>query len=628
MDIATARTLLERSRVRVRGTVTAEVGRLVDDRTFVIQDETAAIFVMVDGGRRGLELARGSEIVTEGRLTSRYGVLEVRLDDDDPLDVVGSAKLPEPQAVQLGELGEATEALLVAASGVVTDIDTTKSGTTTIMLEDESGTGRVVAFAAAGRLPDGLARDATIDVTGIAGQRASAKGRLDGYRIWIRDAADIAIVAGVPGTSPAPGASPSPTPGLASIADARGAAGQAVVIEGVITSPAGLLDADGRRVTVEDDSGAILVRLADRRQARVGARIRVGGKVGTYYGGPQLSASGDATVIRTTTANPATLTKAPGEAEEWRLVRVRGTIVDVRRSGQSWRAELRLSGGSTVPIVGLERVKIGVGRVRQGATGSIVGIVRRPYPTATDRRFAVLPRAASDIDLTSANGPSKPSTTGGSGSHPSATGGSTSGAAATSIAIEAPIVEAGELETHAGRVVRIGGLVAGRTELVRGEPTVRIVDLSGQARLRLPIDATAQAEALRHGDLVEALGAVEHDATGPVVVVADPADLVVAGQAARDAAPSEHGEAAVSPTQSPSTEPPLGSAREAAAGHATPVEPLLGLAGAGGLLAVFAAVGAVAARRRRGRTERLFSEQAAERLVSNLTPTHDPRSPA
>ena len=146
---------------------------------------------------------------------------------------------------------------LVSATGVVVDIDTAKSGTTTFIVEDASGRGRVVAFAAAGSIPDTVRRKATLSVAGIGGQRSTATGRLDGYRIWIRDGGDLQVVA-APSASPSPPGSASPSsepsapPNLVSIAVARAHAGQKVVVEGTVTSPAGLLDADDRRVTIED----------------------------------------------------------------------------------------------------------------------------------------------------------------------------------------------------------------------------------------------------------------------------------------------------------------------------------------------------------------------------------------
>ena len=42
---------------------------------------------------------------------------------------------------------------------------------------------------------------ATYRIVGFVGQRATRTGALDGYRIWIRDAADLMLVASPSGSS-------------------------------------------------------------------------------------------------------------------------------------------------------------------------------------------------------------------------------------------------------------------------------------------------------------------------------------------------------------------------------------------------------------------------------------------
>jgi hypothetical protein len=294
---------------------------------------------------------------------------------------------PDAQVVQVAELGEGTEARLVLASGTIADVDRAKSGTTTI-LEDASGRGRIVGLAGAGTLPDSLRRGASAVITGIAGQRSSANGRLDGYRIWVRDGGDIEVEALAPPPSPSGSADPSaaPTPALVTIAVARSRSGQKVTVEGTVTSQVRLLDADGRRVTIEDSTGGILLRVTAREAAPpVGSRVRVAGSVGTYYGAPQLSASGPVQRLGSAAVAPTRLPKAPTSAFEWQLVRVEGTVREVKRTGQSWRAELAIPGGARVPIVGLARAAISADRIREGQHGAIVGFVRRatrPRPTA------------------------------------------------------------------------------------------------------------------------------------------------------------------------------------------------------------------------------------------------------
>ena len=636
MDIISARAQAPGSRVRLRGIVTVEPGRIVDDRTFAIQDATGGILVRLDGGRKDVVLARGTDLFVEGRLTARYGTLEIRLDDDDPLEVLGIGALPAARVVQLAELGEATEALLVLTSGAIVDIDTTKNGTTTAIIEDASGQGRIVAFAGAGALPDGLRRGVSLVVQGIAGQRASATGRLDGYRIWVRDGSDLRIVAPVPTPSPSASADATEPPTVVTIAAARTLLHQKVAVVGTVTSRGGLLDGDGRRVTIQDGSAGILVRLAAREAAPpVGSRVRVVGSVGTYYGAPQLSASGPAERLGSGTVSPVNLTKAPGAGVEWQLVRINGTVVDVKRYGQAWRAELALPSGTRIPIVGLARAGIAVDRITEGQQGAIVGLVRRAYPSAKDTRFAVLPRGRADLDLHSATSPrSQPagaSRSSSSGDPSSAADGPRTDTASGADPEATPAtIEAAELSANVGRLVRVGGLVV-RVLPVDGQgPIVVLEDASGSAAVQFPAEAATMAMALTPGDLVEVRGTVAAVEDGQaVVVVDDSADVVVAGQVA-DAQSGQgsdpSGGSGVAGAGAQADAGPTGDpGSEDAADHGVaPVAPQMGAAGAGVFLAAILATGAVGARWRRRRAEREASKEATERLVELLSTASEP----
>ena len=131
-----------------------------------------------------------------------------------------------------------------------------------LRLVDDAGTPfRARATKAAGLEPTLARTGSRLRLTGIVGQRASRKGALDGYRLWIRDAADLVVVAGPrPGASPGP-SSPSPTatpgPAVRPIAAVLRLADGPVRIEAVVTIPATLLDASGRRLIVQDASGAV-----------------------------------------------------------------------------------------------------------------------------------------------------------------------------------------------------------------------------------------------------------------------------------------------------------------------------------------------------------------------------------
>jgi hypothetical protein len=622
ISITAARSLPTDTRVRVRGVVTVEPGRIVDDRTLAIQDAGGGIFVRLDGGRRGLALTRGETIVVEGRIGARYGALEIRLDDTDPLDRLGPASLPAPLFVPLAALGESTEGLLVRVSGVVVDVAVSRAGTTTVVLEDASGRGRAFALAAAGHLPDGIRRGVSLEVTGIAGQRATAHDRLDGYRVWIRDAADVQRVG--PSATSSLSASPTPepmgVPGAAAtipVRDALGRPGSPVTIAGIVVVPAGLLDADGRRIVIADAGGGVLVRLVEGDPAPdLGDHVRVTGVVGAYYGAPQLAADAPVELLeRGGDPAPYRVGRAPlSEALEWRLVVASGRIVELHRYGESWRAELELPGGDRLPIVGLARAGIPATTLAMGRTATVIGIVRRPYPTASDRRFAIVPRGKRDVAVGPAIG-GRASTRAGAGV--ASTGGPRGSTPAGPGAGTLPIdVELGDLAGNVGRIVRVGGLVVAVDGLL-----VSIDDGSASVVARLPEAADTLAADLRRGEAVNAVGRVVALGDGWQVVVVGPADVWRA--ASLGAVPGASPTLALAASSAMAT-PAQGGGGGPGSGDGPLMAGLAAMAVAGGIVAT---AGAVTTARRR-RIERLFSQRVAKRLAELTPSTHEPRSMA
>ena len=175
-------------------------------------------------------------------------------------------------------------------------------------------------------------------------------------------------------------------------------AGQRVTVEGTLTIGTSLLDASGRRTILEDTTAAIEVYLAAPDAAmRLGTRIRVTGTVGEAWGAPRLRAD-ETRVLGARQPAVHGLKSAPTAAVEWRLVRVAGTIVEVHKSGDRWTADLQIHGGR-VPIAGLAGSGIASTDLAVGRAATVTGIVKRPYPTATDRRFAIVPRQRADIVL-------------------------------------------------------------------------------------------------------------------------------------------------------------------------------------------------------------------------------------
>ncbi len=219
-----------------------------------------------------------------------------------------------PAAIAVGSRGidEANEGRLVVLTGTVVEKPTkATSGDIALWLETTAGIRvRVMADASSRITSTSVSKGATYRVTGVAGQRASRKGALDGYRVWLRDAADVDLPHGAVFTAivltvtlgppkPTAGTSPRPTRAPAdgtamSVASALRITDRDVVIGAVVTAPASLLDATGRRIVVGDGTGAIEVLLPkDVPAPGVGTRIRLTGRVGVAYGAPRLRAEID-----------------------------------------------------------------------------------------------------------------------------------------------------------------------------------------------------------------------------------------------------------------------------------------------------------------------------------------------
>lgn len=539
--IGTARSFADGTQVSVRGVVTAAPGLLLGDRTLVIQDDSAGVAVRMPAGVALEGMGGGARIEVRGVLARPYGNLEIRPVAPEDVRVLGSAALPPVRVLTSIELSEATEGLLARVAGVVLTVDAASSGTLTVTIEDERGEARIFAHAPVGLDPTAYRRGQRLRVSGIVGQRASAKDRPDGYRLWPRDAADV-VITDEPAPSPTPSPSRSPTPRptrtplpsrapspststkptptsqpdvpLLRIADALKRDGQTVSVDGTVTTLPGLLDADGRRISVQDGSGGILLRLpVDAAAPGLGDRLRATGEVGSYYGAPQLEA--EAAPRRLGSGSPpAPLRVARGPiaaALEWRLVQVSGTVEAVTRSGTSWRAEVRLDGGGSVPISGTARSGVESTALVEGRAATIAGIVRRAFPTASDQRFAIVPRSAADIRLGSGGtgGTSGGSTApGGSGgdpgnglpglpgipglpSLPGASGsglptpGSSPGTGAAAGGEPIPLT-IGELTAARDQLVRVGG----RVDRLDGS-TLWISDGSSSVAVVLPADVSA-----------------------------------------------------------------------------------------------------------------------------------------
>ncbi len=270
------------SKVRTTGVVAAEAGRLGSPALLAIVDATGGLVVHLPAGAG--TYTRGTLLDVAGKLAAPYGQLEIRPAKAD-IRLLGTGALPTPDAVASSGLTESSEGRLVTTSGrLASKPKKTSAGVLTIILErDGAASVKVMADPSSRVAGASLKVGTTYRVTGFVGQRASRSGALDGYRIWVRDTADLVVTAG-PGASPSPkphGGKASPTPGSGSpatmsIARALRITDRDVAIDAVVTAPATLLDSTGRRIVVQDGSGAVEVLLpTDSVAPAVGSRIHV-----------------------------------------------------------------------------------------------------------------------------------------------------------------------------------------------------------------------------------------------------------------------------------------------------------------------------------------------------------------
>jgi hypothetical protein len=607
-DPATARQAPVGSRVAVRGTVTAEVGRLGSAPLIAIGDASGGILVRLPDGVA--PPPRGAIVEVRGALFDPYGQLEVRPSAQE-YRVAGSGAQPAPIQVPAAGLDETVEARLVTTMGRVAATPV-KSGNSTVVTLERTGapTLRLMADATSGLDKAAFEVGATYRVTGIVGQRASRRGAPDGYRLWLRDRADLQRLAGpdatgstsaTPGPSAAGGSAPVSTIARALLLEG------AVAISGVVTAPAVLLDATGRRIVVQDATAAIEVLVpVGTTPPLVGTRVRVDGAMARAYGAPRLKATRAEAMSRATVPAPQALHAAPTETHEWRLVSVRGTVADVAKLGERWRAEIAV-GDTHVVVVGQAGSGIASGALVEGRTATVVGIVRRPYPTASDQRWTILPRFPADVRSTGAASPTgaaRPSSPGGSGG--TVSGSPTRPAPTPPPGIDVDLVDLGG---HVGDAVRVGGLV---TSLA---PDGFVLDDGTASGLVVLRDEAAELlSLLEPGDAVNASGTVREVAGELAVVVTEAAGLALAGDLRETGAPG------ASEPPATGSQPPAGGATAAELGELPGAG--AGLTGLGTLLAISVLSVAVTGLRR-WQSRRRLAVRVAARLARFATPEPD-----
>ena len=330
----------------------------------------------------------------------------------------------------------------------------------------------------------------------------------------------------------------------------------------------------------------------------VGARVRISGEMGRAYDAPRLRAEQVDVLAVGARPLPARLTSPPTAAHEWRLVILSGVVTDVHKLGDRWRAEVSLGGHSMV-VNGLSGARIEAATIVEGRHATVIGIVRRPYPGASDRRWSVVPRGPDDVVIGDAG--SGGGAGGADGSSSAGSGGSGQAAPQGSGAAGVPDVDLIALADHVGQVVRVGGLV---TELA---PDGFLLD-DGTAigRIALAGEAAEYLPLIEPGDALNATGRVEADGTGFRIVVDEAAGLVRVGDPTAAAAELTGASPSALPNGATADAPRL------AGGLFGGVEP--GAAGMAGVVLLSGLSLAITGLRRH-RARRLLAARVAARLA-------------
>jgi uncharacterized protein YdeI (BOF family) len=541
-SIATARSGSVGTAVHVAGLVTTSSGVVGADDLFAIADSSGGIFVRLAAPVEGVEIGRAIDIV--GVLAAPYGQIEVR--EIESLTLGASDGTVTPIAAALSDIGEGLEGSLVSVAGTVNSV-TSDNGRLTITVADGETELRVLADPLSGIVKTDVVRGEHVALTGIVGQRASALGREDGYRLWLRMRTDLSTIVPTPSPTVSPVPSPTPTvspvptasatptavptaspkasatprttisptaaPVYHDLATGLAVRGRTVDVDATVTAAVGIIDWGGPTIVVDDGTAAVAVVIPDGAASpRVGVAVRIVGKSGSLHSGRRVVATvvelrGDGVALK-----PRRISTALGAGDEWEFVSVYGRIQRLTHAGSRWRADLAV-GGQTVAVLGEPGARISAVLMIVGRLALVTGIVRRS--TSDSSVFQVLPRSAADLTL----GP-VPAAPGGTPSPAAAVRTSGPGASGSvAIATAGRLVTAAEIPDNEGATVTVAGVIV---EI--GSGTAMLDD--GTGRILLGGSAASDAiSLLEPGDAVEVTGQVSRDADGWLIEV-DP-DLIV-----------------------------------------------------------------------------------------------------
>lgn len=405
-----------------------------------VADGTAGIAVLLEDGA----FSRGDAITISGEIDDRYHQRTLR-GDAAGLSVTGSGTDPAAPSSATGAVGEALEGRLARIAGTIIGSPSALVDGTAYDLDDGTGPVRLVVGSATGIDDADWDRGTSLELTGVVGQRDSTSGGTAGYRMQPRDAADVRAVASPASpspaatTPPAPGASPTAGPStwgpLVRIAEARTAPKNArLVVRGVVTMGTGVVDAAS--AVFQDASGAILLRLGtDAGPLARGQLIEVEATRSTLSGMESLRV---ATAPRQLGRQPEPdalrrTTGAAGEADEARLVLVRGALATAPRRASSGSISFDIDDGSgSLRVFVPGAVGGDADGLAAGAWVEVRGILGQQTTGALPLEgYRVWPRAADDLRLLAA------ATSAESGASAGASDGAAAGGAATGPSLQA-----------------------------------------------------------------------------------------------------------------------------------------------------------------------------------------------
>ncbi len=426
----------------------------------------------------------------------------------------------------------------------------------------------------------------------------------DGYRVWARDRQDVILLTPAPTARPGSGASPrasGATPTVIPISTALRTNGRDVAIEAVVTAPASLLDSTGRRIVVQDATGAIEILLPrDASAPGVGNRIRAVGRIGTAYGAPRLRAASIERRGSATMPVPLRIAGPVSPTHAWRLVAIGGRVDSVRKLGDRWRAEIVI-GAQRLVVVGQPGARIPSTALVEGRSAEIVGIVRPAYPSASDKRPSILPRSSGDVRLGPATAASPRA---GSAIAGAMTGSGDADGSGASAGAPATAADLADLESLVGSTVRVGGLV------VDLQPDgFTLDDGTAIGRIVLVGPAADWIDLVEPEDAINVTGVVTVASDGMAAVVVDDPATITLGSTLDGSGDSP------APGAQDATAGSGESSDIRIAGFGTDTSALPGAgAGVAGLLAIsLASLGAAILRRRHAR--RLLAVRVAARLA-------------